>query len=94
MQVLDWLKHFTDLHQHFFTERVINLWNSLDKENCKSYTRMGHFQGYSSLYDPRAASQISGETLTGKIPITTLTLENSFDRRTDRQQPVALRFAL
>jgi len=54
-----------DLRQHFFSERVVNIWNSLDNKtvtatslNCfKSYLDIvqkdGFFLDFASLFDPR-----------------------------------------
>ena len=35
----------TDLRQHFFTERVINIWNSLDKDTVAA-TSINSFKGH------------------------------------------------
>jgi len=68
----------TELRQHFFTERVINLWNSLDEESASAVS-VNSFKGklqklhtngsFSRLLKstwPLGLSQISGEALTGR----------------------------
>ena len=69
----------TDLRQHFFTERVINNWNSLNEEivsaiSINSFKRklqkiymVGSFQRLVKSAWPSGPSQIPGEAQTGKL---------------------------
>ena len=69
----------TDLRQHFFTERIINIWNMLDEDTVSAKT-VNSFKGclqrkytdgsFTRLTEsawPLGPSQIPGETQTGKI---------------------------
>jgi len=42
----NWKRHSNaDLRQHFFSERVINIWNSLDKDTVAA-TSINSFKGH------------------------------------------------
>jgi len=71
----------TDLRQHFFTERVINLWNSLDEavsvNSFKGKLQKIHTDGsVPTLFKStwlHGLSQTFGEALTGKILVRKVT---------------------
>jgi len=79
----------TDLRQHFFTERIINIWNMLDEDTVSANTGNsfkrclqcmhtdGSFTRLSKSAWSLGPSQISGDAQTGKILVRWLVLHLS-----------------